>query len=86
MTQDQREQREDETRRLRTNMQEQEDEVMTRFKAIINETAFDLDPLCVYVIMDKLRGMHNSAGISEKSYKKAEQMLKVLGLSKHWEK
>lgn len=58
---------------------------MARFKEIINQTAFDLDPLCVYVIMDKLRGMHNSAGISEKSYKKAEQMLRVLGLSKHWE-
>ena len=81
MTQDQ---REDETKRLRHSMQSQEDVVMTRFKAIINETAFELDPLCVYVIMDKLRGIHNSAGISEKSYKKAEQMLKVLGLSKHW--
>jgi hypothetical protein len=67
-------------------MKVQEDEAMGRFKAIIAETAFDLDPLCVYVIMDKLRGLHNSAGISEKSYKKAEQMLNVLGLSKHLEK
>lgn len=79
------EQKNDETRRLRNSMQDQEDAVMAKFKTIIAETAFDLDPLCVYVIMDKLRGMHNSAGISEKSYKKAEQMLKVLGLSKHWE-
>ena len=35
--------------------------------------------------MDKLRGTHNSAGIPEKSYKKAEQMLRVLGVNKHWE-
>jgi hypothetical protein len=79
------EQREDARDRLRSSIHDQEAVVMSRFKQIINETAFDLDPLCVYVIMDKLRGMHNSAGISEKSYKKAEQMLRVLGLSKHWE-
>lgn len=82
MTKDQ---REDERDRLRSSIHDQEAVVMARFKQIINETAFDLDPLCVYVIMDKLRGMHNSAGISDKSYKKAEQMLRVLGLSKHWE-
>lgn len=79
------EQREDERDKLRSSIHDQEAQVMARFKDIINQTAFDLDPLCVYVIMDKLRGMHNSAGISEKSYKKAEQMLRVLGLSKHWE-
>ena len=78
------EQRNDELKRLRTSIHDKEAEVMAQFKQIINETAFDLDPLCVYVIMDKLRGMHNSAGISEKSYKKAEQMLKVLGVDKHW--
>ena len=79
-----REQRDDETRKLRTSIQDREAAVMAKFKQIINETAFDLDPLCVYVIMDKLRGQHNSAGISDKSYKKAEQMLRVLGLSRHW--
>ncbi len=72
-------------KRVRTSMQASEAEVMDRFRKIISETAFDLDPLCVYVIMDKLRGMHNSAGISEKSYKKAEQMLRVLGVNKYWE-
>jgi len=73
------------TKRTRTSMQASEAEVMERFRKIITETAFDLDPLCVYVIMDKLRGIHNSAGISEKSYKKAEQMLRVLGVNKYWE-
>ena len=57
---------------------------MAKFRAIIADTSFDLDPLCVYVLMEKLRGMHNSAGIPERSYKKAEQMLRVLGLGKHW--
>lgn len=79
------EQRDEERDKLRSSIQDTEAAVMARFKAIISETAFDLDPLCVYVIMDKLRGMHNSAGIPDKSYKKAEQMLRVLGLSKHWE-
>ena len=79
------EQRDDERDKLRSSIQDKEEAVMARFKEIISQTAFDLDPLCVYVIMDKLRGMHNSAGIPDKSYKKAEQMLRVLGLSKHWE-
>lgn len=79
------EQQADERDKLRSSIHDREAAVMAQFKQIINDTAFDLDPLCVYVIMDKLRGMHNSAGISEKSYKKAEQMLRVLGLSKHWE-
>lgn len=72
-------------KRLRSSMQHRDAVVMDRFKQVINETAFDLDPLCVYVIMDKLRGMHNSAGISEKNYKKAEQMLRVLGVNRYWE-
>jgi hypothetical protein len=71
-------------RRLRASIQAREDEAMARFRAIIADTSFDLDPLCVYVLMDKLRGMQNSAGIPERSYKKAEQMLRVLGLAKHW--
>ena len=78
-------QRDHEQKRLRASIQDAEAEAMARFKAIIQETTLDLDPLCVYVLMDKLRGTHNSAQISEKSYKKAEQMLRVLGLSKHWE-
>lgn len=76
---------ENELKRLRVRIQEHDAEVMEKFKAIINETAFELDPICVYVIMDKLRATRNSAGIPEKSYKKAEQMLKVLGVSRHWE-
>ena len=74
-----------EAKRLRASIQENDARVMEQFKSIITETAFDLDPVCVYVIMDKLRGTHNSAGIPEKSYKKAEQMLRVLGVNKHWE-
>lgn len=76
---------ENELKRLRVRIQEHDAEVMEKFKTIINETAFELDPICVYVIMDKLRGIRNSANIPEKSYKKAEQMLKVLGVSRHWE-
>ena len=72
-------------KRLRSRIQQHDVEVMEKFKRIINETAFELDPICVYVIMDKLRGIRNSANIPEKSYKKAEQMLKVLGVSRHWE-
>lgn len=76
---------ENEVRRsIRNSIQDQENVVMERFRKIINQTAFDLDPICVYVIMDKLRGQHNSANIPEKSYKKAEQMLKVLGVDRHW--
>jgi hypothetical protein len=75
---------ENEVRRLRSSIQDREHLVMEQFRTIINETAFDLDPICVYVIMDKLRGMHNSASIPDKSYRKAEQMLKVLGVDKHW--
>ena len=71
--------------RLRQSIQDQDAQVMEKFRRIITETSFDLDPICVYVIMDKLRGTHNSAGIPEKSYKKAEQMLRVLGVNKHWE-
>ena len=78
------EQQNHESRRIRSSIQDRETAVMERFRQIINETAFDLDPLCVYVIMDKLRGIHNSANIPEKSYRKAEQMLKVLGIDKHW--
>jgi hypothetical protein len=76
---------ETEQKRLRESIQTHEQEVMDKFKRIINESAFELDPICVYVIMDKLRGMTNSAGIPEKSYKKAENMLRVLGLNKYWE-
>lgn len=72
-------------KRLRASIQDAEARAMARFKAIIEETTLDLDPICVYVIMDKIRGTRNSAQIPEKSYKKAEQMLRVLGLSKHWE-
>ena len=76
---------ETELKRMRVSIQEKDAQVMAKFQSIINDTAFDLDPICVYVIMDKLRGTHNSAGIPEKSYKKAEQMLRVLGVNKHWE-
>jgi hypothetical protein len=76
---------EQEQKRLRVSIQENDAQVMAKFKTIITETSFDLDPICVYVIMDKLRGTHNSAGIPEKSYKKAEQMLRVLGVNKYWE-
>lgn len=71
-------------KRLRASIQAEEAKAMARFRSIIAETTLDLDPICVYVIMDKLRGTHNSAHIPEKTYKKAEQMLRVLGLSKHW--
>ena len=71
--------------RMRSTIQQQDDEVMKKFKQIITETTFELDSICVYVIMDKLRGTHNSANIPEKSYKKAEQMLRVLGVNKFWE-
>lgn len=76
---------ETELKRMRTSIQEKDAAVMAKFQTIITETAFDLDPICVYVIMDKLRGTHNSAKIPEKSYKKAEQMLRVLGVNKYWE-
>ena len=76
---------EPELTRRRVRIQQKDAQVMAKFQSIINDTAFDLDPICVYVIMDKLRGTHNSAKIPEKSYKKAEQMLRVLGVSKHWE-
>ncbi|HEY9721495.1 MAG TPA: hypothetical protein V6D47_05750 [Oscillatoriaceae cyanobacterium] len=77
--------KEDTLNSLRGSMAKHDHQVMEQFKRIINETSFELDPICVYVIMDKLRGMHNSAGIAEKSYKKAEQMLRVLGVDKYWE-
>ena len=74
-----------ELKRLRSSIRQSDHDVMERFKKIIDEVAFELDPICVYVIMDKLRGIHNSAGIPDKSYKKAEQMLRVLGVDKYWE-
>ena len=74
-----------ELKKLRSSIRQSDHDMMERFKTIINEVAFELDPICVYVIMDKLRGIHNSAGIPEKSYKKAEQMLRVLGVDKYWE-
>jgi hypothetical protein len=71
--------------RMRVSIQQKDDLAMEKFRQIVTETTFDLDPICVYVIMDKLRGTHNSAKIPEKSYKKAEQMLRVLGVNKYWE-
>lgn len=70
---------------MRVSIQQHDAAAMEKFRQIVTETTFDLDPICVYVIMDKLRGTHNSANIPEKSYKKAEQMLRVLGVNKYWE-
>ncbi|MEB3198719.1 MAG: hypothetical protein VKP62_16095 [Candidatus Sericytochromatia bacterium] len=77
-------QRSAEHQRLRASIEASERAAMAKFRQIIDETTFDLDPICVYVIMDKLRGTRNTAGIPEKAYKRAEQMLRVLGLSKYW--
>jgi hypothetical protein len=72
--------------RLRDSITTRDVQVMEEFKRILDSVAVELDPVCVYVIMDKLRGTPNSANIPESTYKKAEQMLRVLGVNKHWDR
>jgi hypothetical protein len=79
-------QRKIDVQRLRDSITNRDAEVMEQFRQILGEVAVELDPVCVYVIMDKLRGTPNSANIPEQTYKKAEQMLRVLGVNKHWER
>lgn len=74
----------DDARRLRDSIRHDDEAAMGRLKAILEEAVVDLDPIAMYVMLDKLRGQRNSAGIPQASWVKAEQTLRVLGLDRYW--
>ena len=69
-----------ERRALRERFTNEDSLVMARFKRLMDEVAFELDPLLVNVILDRLRGQRNSGGLDEAVYAKAERLLALLGV------
>lgn len=76
--------KDEDLRRLRASIRHSDEATMARLKAILAEAVVELDPLEVYVMMDKLRGQRNSGNIPLESWVITEQALRMKGLDRYW--